>query len=114
MEGGEIITMVKYPDLGNLSDSAGIGELLAFPNASYPFYWGLIMIGLWIIISLTLYFREKELQAKGNLLSAMAVSAFAIIMLSAIGTLFNIITLSIFLPLLIGGFVIIAIWIFSG
>lgn len=105
--------MVKYPDLGNLSDDAGIGELLALPNASYPYYWVLIMIGLWIIISLTIYFREKELSTKANILSAMAVSAFAIIMLSTLGTLFNIITLAIFLPLLIGGLVIIAIWIFS-
>lgn len=105
--------MVKYPDLGNLSDDGGIAELLALPNASYPFYWPLIMIGLWVIISLTLYFREKELSTKGNLLSAMAVSAFAIIMLSTLGTLIGIMTLATFLPLLIGGLVIIAIWIFS-
>ncbi len=105
--------MAKYPDLGNLSDNAGIAELLALPNASYPFYWPLIMIGIWVIISLTLYFREKELTAKGNLLSSMAISAFAIIMLSTLGTLFKIITLAAFLPLLIGGLVIIAIWIFS-
>ena len=105
--------MVSYPDLGNLSDTGGIGELLALPNASYPFYWGLIMIGLWIIVSLSLYFKEKSSLGKGNLLSAMAVSAFAIIMLSTIGTLFSILTLEVFLPLLIGGLVIIAIWIFS-
>ena len=105
--------MVSYPDLGNLSDTGGIAELLALPNASYPFYWGLIMIGLWIIVSFTIYFKEKSTLAKGNLLSAMAVSAFAIIMLSTIGTLLNIITLTVFLPLLIGGLVIIAIWIFS-
>jgi len=103
--------MAKYPDLGNVT--GGIGELLALPNASYPYYWALIMIGLWVIISLTLYFKEKSLLGKGNLLSSMAVSAFAIIMLSTLGTLFNIITLAIFLPLLVGGLVIIAIWIFS-
>ena len=105
--------MVNYPDLGNISGSGDIGELLALPNASYPFYWGLIMIALWIIISLSIYFKEKALLGKANLLSAMAVSAFAIIMLSTIGTLFNIITLTVFLLLLIGGLVIIAIWIFS-
>ncbi len=106
-----MIFMVSYPNLDNLP--SGIGGLLSLPNASYPFYWALIMIGLWVIFSLTMYFKEKELSGKGNLLSAMAVSAFAIIMLSTVGTLFNIITLTIFLPLLIGGLVIIAIWIFS-
>ena len=113
MEGGEYLTMVEYPNLSNLDGSAGIAELLALPNASYPFFWGLIMVGLWVIISLTMYFKEKSLLGRGNLLSAMAVSAFAMIMLSTIGTLFNIITLAIFLPLLVGGLVIIAIWIFS-
>lgn len=103
--------MVEYPNLNDFSGS--LGELLSLPNASYPFYWLLIMVGLWIIISLTIYFKEKADLGKGNLLSAMAVSAFAIIILSTVGTLFNIITLAIFLPLLIGGLTIIAIWIFS-
>ena len=106
--------MVSYPDLSNLSDGAGIAELLALPNASYPFYWALIIIGIWIIVSMTMYFKEKSVGRPGNLLSAMAVSAFAMIILSTVGTLFNILTLEIFLPLLIGGLVIIAIWMFSG
>ena len=105
--------MAKYPDLGNISETGGIADLLALPSASLPFYWVLIMVALWVIITLTMYFKEKELTTKGNLLGAMAVSAFAIIMLSTIGTLFKIITLVTFLPLLIGGLVIIAIWIFS-
>lgn len=106
--------MVSYPDLSNLSDGAGIAELMALPNASYPFYWSLIIIGIWVIISLTMYFKEKSVGRPGNLLSAMAVSAFAMIILSTVGTLFNILTLKIFLSLLVGGLVIIAIWIFSG
>ncbi len=110
----KMLTMVTYPDLSNLSDSAGIGELLALPNASYPFYWALIMIGIFVIVSLSMYFREKSLGRPGNLLSSMAVSAFAMIMLSTVGTLFNILTLEIFLPLLVGFLLIIAIWIFSG
>ena len=105
--------MVEYPDLSSLSEGGGIAELMALPNASYPFYWVIIMVALWIIITLTMYFKEKEISTRGNLLGAMAISAFAIIMLSTIGTLFNILTLPIYLPLLIGGLVIIAIWIFS-
>ena len=109
-----MLNMVTYPDLSSLSDGAGIGELLALPNASYPFYWALIMVGIFVIISLTMYFKEKSVGRPGNLLSSMAVSAFAVIMLSTVGTLFNILTLEIFLPLLVAGLVIIAIWIFSG
>ncbi len=104
--------MVTYPNLDNLTGD-GIGELLALPNSSYPFYWVLIMVGIWVVVTLSLYFREKESVGKENILSSMAVAAFAIIMLSTLGTLFNILTLETFLPLLIGGLVIIAIWIFS-
>ncbi len=106
--------MVNYPDLSNLSNDAGIGELLALPNASYPFYWGIIMVGIFIIVSLSIYFRDKSLGRPGNLLSSMAVSSLAVIMLSTLGTLINIITLEVFLPLLVAGMAIIAIWIFSG
>jgi hypothetical protein len=109
--------MVDYPDLSSLSANGGISELLALPNASYPFYWGLMLIGFWLIFSLTLYYKEKGagegILGKGNLLSSMAVSAFANILLGTIMTLNNLLTLTVFLPLLVGGLVLIAIWIFS-
>lgn len=102
-----------FPDLSNLSSGDGIVELMALPNSTYPFFWTLIMIGIWIVISLSMYFKEKEDLRRGNLLSSMAVSAFGVIMLSTLGTLFNILTLATFLPLLVGGLVIIAAWLFS-
>ena len=102
---------VDYPDLTGFSGN--IVEVLKVPNSSYPFYWASMIMAIWVIISLTLFFKEKENSTKGNLLSAMAVSAFAMIMLSTLGTLMGILTLDTFLPLLIGGLVIIAIWIFS-
>lgn len=105
--------MVSYPDLGDISGSGDIGALLSLPNSSYPFYWGLMMVALWFIISLTIFFKEKSLTTKGNMLSAMAVSSFAVIILSTVGTLFGIMTLEIFLPLLVAGLLIIAIWIMS-
>ena len=105
--------MVDYPDLSSISNNGTISDLMALPNSSYPFYWGLMIIGLWIIFSLTLYFKEKLFLGRGNLLSSMAVSAFAMIVLSTIGTLVGILTMTIFLPLFVGGLVIIALWVFS-
>lgn len=104
---------INYPDLSDLSSNATIVDLMALPNSSYPFYWGVIIMGLWAIISFTLYFKDKALSGKSNLLSAMAVSSLAMIVLSTILTLTPILTMQIFLPLLIGGLLIIAIWIFS-
>ena len=102
---------VDYPDLTNFSGD--IVEVLKLPNSSYPFYWASMIVAIWIIVALTLYFKEKETSTKGNLVSSMAVSAFAMIVLSTLGTLIGFLTLETFLPLLIGGLVIIAIWIFS-
>ena len=102
---------VDYPDL--TSFSGDIVELLKLPNSSYPFYWASMIVAIWVIVSLTLYFKEKDNTTKGNLLSAMAVSAFAMIILSTLGTLIGILTLETFLPLLIAGLVLIEIWIFS-
>ncbi|KKM74234.1 hypothetical protein LCGC14_1402390 [marine sediment metagenome] len=102
-----------FPDLSNLSANATIVDIMALPNSTYPFFWTLIMIAIWIIITLSMYHKEKEDLRRGNLLSSMAVSAFGVIMLSTIGTLFNILTLATFLPLLVGGLVIIATWLFS-
>ncbi len=102
---------VSYPNIDNFSGD--IVELLKLPNSSYPFYWALILIGIWAVVTFSLYFREKELSTKGKLLSAMAVSSLAIIVLGTLGTLMGILTLEVFLPLLIGALVIIAIWMFS-
>ena len=114
MEGGDWLTMpANYPNISSLSGDAGISEFMALPNASDPWYWTIMMVGLWIIFSLSMYFKEKSLLARGNLLSSMAVSAVAVILLGLIGTLFNILTLTTYLPLLVGGMVIIAIWMFS-
>ncbi|KKL48839.1 hypothetical protein LCGC14_2321530 [marine sediment metagenome] len=103
--------VVNYPNLDNFSGD--IVELLKLPNSSFPFYWSIIIVTIGIIVALTLYFKEKETTTKGNLLSAMAVSSFAMIILSTLAVLIGLLTLETFLPLLIGGLVIIAIWIFS-
>lgn len=115
MEGGcDLIMVVEYPDLSNLGDDSGIAELMALPNSSLPFYWALILVGIWVIISLSMYFKEKADGKPGNLLSGMAVSALAVIMLATLGSLFNIISLTVLLPLIVGGLTVIAFWIFSG
>jgi len=106
--------MPVFPDLSNLSSNSTIGNLFALPNNSYPFYWLWIMSALWLIIAFTLYFKEKERKVSGNMLSSMAVSSFAILVLSAIGTFgVGFISLQIMLYILIFNLLIIGIWIFS-
>ncbi len=113
MEGGDII-MVQYPDLSSLSNSSGISGLLQLPNSGYPYYWLLILSGIWLIIVLTFYFTEKDKTGKSNILSDMSVACLAIIMLSVVGTILKIVTIDIMIYILVFSMLVIGIWFFSG
>ncbi len=105
--------MVNYADLGNLSENATIGELMALPNNAYPYFWAWIIGGIWLIMALSMYFSQKEKIGKTNFLSPLAISSFACIILSAIGTLVGIISLEIMIYVLVFGLLIIVVYFFS-
>ncbi len=112
MEGGNIL-MVTYPDLSSLNNESGIAGLMSLPNASYPYFWAWIMGGIWIIMVLTMYFKESEKLGKSKILSSMAVSSFAILFLSTIGTVLTIISVEIMVYILVLSLIVIAVWFFS-
>ncbi len=105
--------MVEYPDLSNLNNGSGISGLMSLPNSSYPFFWAWILGGIWLIIVLTLYFKETEKLGRGKILSSMAVASFAIILLSTIGSVFKIVSAEIMVNILVLSLVIIGVWFFS-
>lgn len=112
MEGGNII-MVDYPDLSNLNNESGIAGIMSLPNSSYPYYWAWILGAIWVIIVLTMYFKDKEKIGKGLILSSMAVACLSIIFLSAIGTVLGIVSGEIMVYILVLSAIIIGIWFFS-
>ena len=105
--------MVNYADLGNLSENATIGDFMAFPNNAYAYFWAWIIGAIWIIIAMTIYFNEKERVGKADIFSALAVSSFACIILSALGTLLGVISNTIMIYILVFGLLIIVVWIFA-
>lgn len=113
MEGGYITIMVTYPDLSSLNNGSGIAGFMSLPNDSYPYFWAWIMGAIWVIMVLTMYFKEKERVGKGLILSSMAVASLAILLLSTIGTVLTIITIDIMVYILVLTLMIIAIWFFS-
>lgn len=113
MEGGYIIIMVTYPDLSSLNNESGIAGLMSLPNSSYPYFWAWILGGIWIIMVLTMYFKEVGKVGKANILSSMAVASFAILLLSAIGTVLTIVSVEIMVTILVLTLLVIAIWFFS-
>ena len=112
MEGGNII-MVNYPDLSSLNNESGIAGIMKLPNSSYPYFWAWIIGGIWIIMVLTMYFKEKEKTGRGKILSSMAVSCLAIVFLSTIGTVLGIVSVDIMVYILVISAMIIALWFFS-
>lgn len=105
--------MVEYPNISSLNNNSGISGLLALPNASFPLFWTTIIGGIFIILTFTMYFSEKSLKGRGNMLSSMAVSSLACIFLAGLGSLFGIFTVTTFIPILVFGIMIIVVWIIS-
>ena len=113
MEGGFWI-MVDYPNLSSLNSGSGINGLLALPNASYPNFWTVILAGIFFVLALGMFFREKSLNGRASLLSAAAVSAFACMFLATLGSLMRIFTVDTLVNVLVFGLLIIVVWLFSG
>jgi len=105
--------MVSYPDLSSLSDNPTIGDFLALPNASYPFFWAWILGGIWIIITLSLYFSEKDRKTVESMLASMAIGCFAALILCVLGTIVGFVSLEIMIYALVFGIGIIAVWLFT-
>lgn len=105
--------MVDYPDFSNLGNSSNIGNFLALPNSSYSYFWAWIFAGIWLLITLSLYFKEKERTGKQKFLSSMATSSFVIIFLLTLGSLVGFISLEIMIYALVVNLLIIGVWFFS-
>ncbi len=88
----------------------GVEGIMAFPLTGDPYFWGKILLGLWIILVSGFYFEERKRLGKGNILSAMAVSSLAIIVLAFAGSLFDIVTGEVFVSTLVACLVLIVIW----
>lgn len=105
--------MANFPNLSNLSSNPTAGSIFTLPNNSYPYFWLWIFAAIWLITGLTLFYNEKERKGVGNLLSSLAVSSFAMIVLATVGSVVGIISLPIMIYILVFCILIIGVWFFS-
>ena len=105
--------MVTFPDFSSIANNSNIGTFLSLPNSSYPYFWAWILGGLWIIVTFSLYFTEKDKIGKGKLLASMSVACFAIIVLSTLGTIIGVVSLEIMIYILVISMMIIGVWFFT-
>lgn len=105
--------MVEYPDLSSLNGTSGIGGLLSLSNSSYPYFWAWILGAFWLIITTSLYFSERQRKGVGSLLSSMAISCFALMVLSTLGSIIGFVSLEIMTYILVFCLMIIGVWFFT-
>lgn len=107
--------MVQICEGIQMFNDMGIIELLAYPNACNHFFWGYMLAGLFIILTLILYWREVEIKTNPDILSCAGVSSIATVILALIGSLSTpaIVQQDILLYTLAFTVVIVALWIFK-
>lgn len=96
--------------LETLIDNSITG-ILAFPTScDYQFY-AKIMAAFFVVIAFILYRIDTDKFIKGDMVSAMGVSAIATIFVSLIGTFIKIIQPDIFIEIFVAGMIFIVIWL---
>lgn len=96
--------------LETLVDNSITG-ILAFPTScDYQFY-AKIMAALFIVLTMILYYRDKDKFVKSDMISAMGVSAIATIFVALLGTFIKIIQPDIFIEIFVIGMIFIAVWL---
>lgn len=104
---------MSYIGLESLNDTSVAG-IMSFPLTGDYYFYAKILFGIWLIIGLGFFFEEKKRLGKGNMLSSLAVSSLAIIVLAVIGSLFDIITQEVFVSTIVLGLIFIFIWFVRG
>ena len=85
--------------------------ILAYPTVCDYYFYLEFMAGLFLIITLILKAVDDEKFIKSDTISAMGVSATAVIFLSLMGTTWGFIQADIFIEILVGGMIFVVLWL---
>lgn len=94
--------------------SLTLTQLLSYPATGFTYFWGAIFFAIWIILASITFFEERFRLGKGNLLSSLAISSFAVMVLSWIGSLVGFVNNEVNVLVTIFGLVFIVIWFIKG
>ena len=85
---------MAYQEFTNLTN-VNIQTLLDFPNRDFANFYPLFLFTLFLIFASLTYFRETKREARGNILSSLAVSSFVTLAIATILTYLNLIARSV-------------------
>lgn len=95
-------------------------DLLVYPSLCWPYFWTVIMFGLWATLSSIMYSSEQKRYFQSDFLSAAAVGGIAVTVLSAIGSLIQssdgipVIPQQTLLAVLAVTIIFVVVWFFRG
>lgn len=96
-----------------LGGNANITSLLTYPITCDYYFYLKFMAAFFIIIALSLYYKDKEKLVRADFISCMGVSGLATIFLALAGTLLKIIQKDIFLYIVVFCIIFVALWLFK-
>jgi hypothetical protein len=80
-----------------------ISDIFVYVGEIVPFFWTLVLAGMWVILCLGTYFSQKRLTGTGDFLASAAVASYATVVaatvLALIPGLISVLTLSIFITI---------------
>ena len=80
---------MTYSTLENVTD-LDLKGFLQFPSTDTIIFWPLILFAIFIVFTLSTFFREVRREGRGNILSSLAVSGFVV---TAIAVIFSLLEL---------------------
>ena len=106
-------------DLSIMGNRTGIEDLLVYPTTCNYYFWAVILVVIFILVSFILYNREREDRPNPDLISSLGVGATVVLFLAIIGSLISstngvpMIQQDIFLAVIAFWIVITTIWFFK-
>ncbi len=99
----------------NATINEGISGILAYPTTCDYYFYSKIMAAIWIILTMILYFNEKEKDniPKPDMISCLGISSLATIFIALAGSLLGIIQTDVFIEIFVMGMIFVAIWLFK-
>lgn len=82
------MTYQTLEDQGEL----GLRELLQFPLIDTVIFYPVLLFAIFVVFTLSTFFREVRRTGKGNILSSLAVSGFVVTAIATIWSLLGLIS----------------------
>ncbi len=100
----------QLEDLGEIN----LETLLNFPSIDTPIYYPVMLFAIFLIISLSLFFKETDREGKGKILSSFAIGGYATTGIAVVLTLIGAIQREIMIVILVISLIFQVIYLLTG